>query len=42
MIRETLLKASKLGRGARSTGRRGNESIDRKRETTAGPLKHET
>lgn len=45
MIRETLLKASKLGHGARSTGRRGNESTDKKRErgTTAKPtpLKHE-
>lgn len=41
MIRETLLKASKLGHGARSIGRRGNESTDRKRETTAKPLKHE-
>lgn len=32
MIRETLLKASKLGHGARSIGRRGSESVERKRE----------
>lgn len=32
MIRETLLKASKLGHSARSIGRRGNESTERKRE----------